>query len=83
MDDDVCRDILVGENGGVRHVCQCPDALELGKMYSVASCAQPCQTTAFSLLQLIILLTAGPTRGQEVNYALILVIVVIFMYKSD
>ena len=75
MDDDLptCRDILVGENGGVRHVCQCAGALKLGEMYSVCSCAQPCQTTAFSLQLLIILLTADPSRGQEVNLSPILV----------
>ena len=73
MDDDVCRDILVGENVGVRHLCQCAEALKLGKMYSVCSCAQPCQTAAFSLLQLIILLTADLSRGPRSELCLILV----------
>ena len=58
---------------------------KLGEMYSVASCMQPCQTSAFlqlsvhyTILQLIILLTLGLTRGLEVNQAPILVIIVPF-----
>ena len=81
MDDDlsICRD---GKNVGVRHECQCAGALKSVKMYSVASCMQPCQTTAYSLQLLIILLTADLSRGPRSELKPILVnIVVIFMCK--
>ena len=81
MDDDLttCCD---GKNVGVRHECQCAGALKSAKMYSVASCSQTCQTTAYSLQLLIILLTADLSRGPRSELCLILVKIVIFMYKK-
>ena len=65
MDDDmsVCRKYtLVGKSEGIRpHVCR--EYTEVGKMYSAANSAQTCQTTAYSQLVAIILLTAGLARG--------------------
>jgi hypothetical protein len=84
MDDDVCREYTrVSKIGKLSRECECASALESVKMYSVASCIQTCQTTAYSQLLVIILLTAGLARGLEVNLSPILVNLVLFMYKSD
>ena len=82
MDDDmsICRD---GKNVGVRHECQCASALKLVKMYSVASCMQACQTTAYSQLWLIILLTVGLSRGPRSELCLILVNLSNIYVQSD
>ena len=85
VDDDLpsCRDILVGRNGEVRHACQC---LSWENVQCVQLCPAMPNHSIFAVtahLQLIILLTAGPSRGQEVNYAPILVNILLFMYKSD
>ena len=85
MDDDVCvcREYTrLGKNGGKTGGCACTSTLESVNVYRVASCMQPCQTTAFSLLQLIILLTVDLSRGPGSELKPILVIVVIFMYKK-
>ena len=71
MDDDVCRECTrVGKIGKLGRECECASALESVKMYSVASCMQACQTTAYSQLWFIILLTAGLARGprSELSY---------------
>jgi hypothetical protein len=71
MDDDGCTD-AASTLGSVKvrrldRVCAV-STLESVKMYSVANCAQTCQTTAYSQLLAIILLTAGLSRGLlEVN----------------
>ena len=61
MDDDVCRECT--RVGKMCRECECASALESVKMYSVASCMQACQTTAYSQLVVIILLTVDPSRG--------------------
>ena len=69
MDDDlsICREcIRVGKSGEIRQRAHRECTL-VGKMYSVANCTQTCQTTAYSQLLVIILLTAGLARGLEVN----------------
>ena len=85
MDDDVCvcrEYTLVGKSGGIRPR-MCSKYTRVGKMYSAASCAQTCKTTAYSQLLVIILLTAGLARGPRSELSLILVNMVLFMYKSD
>ena len=81
MDDDACRDILAGENVGVRHLCQCAEALKWRGATRVpvlrctgieknVQCGQMCTAmpnhsrfAATAPFQLIILLTADPSRG--------------------
>ena len=79
----VCRKYtLVGKSEGIRpHVCR--EYTEVSKMYSAANSAQTCQTAAFSLQLLIILLTADLSRGQEVNSSPILVNSSIIFVQSD
>ena len=82
MDDDVCREcIRVGKNGGIRCECQCASTLKSVKLYSAANSAQTCQTTAYSQLVAIILLTAGLARGPRSELSPILGKIVLFMYK--
>ena len=72
MDDDlsICHD---GKNVGVRHECQCAGALKLAKCTewpAVYSHAKPQRTSAKPQLLIIILLTAGLSRGlrSELSY---------------
>ena len=80
-DDDVCRDNLAGRNGEVRHVCQCLNWEKCTVWPAASSHAKPQHIRCTAYLQLIILLTADPSRGLEVNLASILVKVVPFMCK--
>ena len=85
MDDDLpsCRNNLVGRNGEVRHVCQCPSWPKCTEWPAVCSHAKPQRTLANLQLQLIILLTVGLSRGPRSELCLILVIIVPFYVQSD